>query len=244
MDSLFWLSYGLLWVSVVGLGLLVFLLFREIGRIYLGQSSSFTRDGVDIGRQLPDLSVQTPTASAVLSDLTAGSAYATVLVTRNDCSFCTEAADAVDRAARRSPKLGGVILVDGTDFGPFGSYDDQGGCNVGLLREGDVGELKIRATPFALLVDGDLTVLAKGILNTDRDVSALVERASNEAGIDLQVELALDAPEGDGRVDRAGASARLPVHHVGGRNGDDESDVGTAARDADREESEGRMELT
>lgn len=220
MDRLFWLSYALLWLSVLGLGLLVFMLLRELGRIYLGRSSSFVGDGPAIGERVPDLSVETGERSVSLSELIAGSDYTTLLITLLDCSLCTGAADAVERSTRNSEELGGVILVDGGDLGHFAEYGERGGCQVARLAEGDShAELRIRATPFALLVDADLTVLAKGILNDDRDLAALVEQAAPGARRELRADMGVQQHESEGSREEPAEGLAQAVRHVDGRHG-------------------------
>jgi hypothetical protein len=183
MNSLFWVSYGLLWLATIGQGLLVFLLLRELGKVYLSQTSAYNRDGMPIGKRVPDLLLETPAGMMSLSELTDGSPYSAILLARSDCDLCDDAATVVRRWVSDSTKLRGVVLVEGDDLG---GYDDRGRSKVARLESGDLQRrLKVRGTPFLLFVNRELVVLSKGIVNTDAHMASLIERAGTEAAADF-----------------------------------------------------------
>src|SRR6266545_419043 len=53
--SFFTLSYILLWVLIAFESLVLVLVLRELGVLYLGRREVFERDGPDEGKPLPDL---------------------------------------------------------------------------------------------------------------------------------------------------------------------------------------------
>jgi hypothetical protein len=178
MSSLFWISYALLWVTVAVTGVLVFLLLREIGKVYLAQSSSHARDGVEVGKRLPDLRLRTADGNAQLSDLLAGADHAIVLAASSDCGLCPEAAETVGLWVGAAPALGGAVLVDGDGWESYASDT----CAVAQLPDGALNrQLELRGTPFAYLVDRDLTVLSKGVVNHEGHIAMLLRESNVEA---------------------------------------------------------------
>jgi hypothetical protein len=216
MSSLFWLSYVLLWVIAVGSAILVFVLMRELGRIYLSQSSSFVRDGIAKGDRLPDVEVDTPGGTVSLPDLTAGNAYTVVLAVRPDCPYCPAAAEAVVHWTARAEGLGAVLLVAGGDLGRYESI--QKASAAGIDEHVLESTLRVRVTPFGFLVDRRATVLAKGLVNDTSHIEGLVEqvdgdpllgRLSSSNGRDeLSVVLAGASRENGGRVTYSGEERR------------------------------------
>jgi hypothetical protein len=209
MSSLFWVSYVVLFVVVAVQSVLLYLLLREIGKIYLSESTSFIRDGVPTGKQLPDLSVTTAGGRERLADLVGAAPYAFVLVAQPDCSYCRDAAAALRRWAGGSAKLTSVTLVDGDDVTP---YERISARAVARLAPHDMHRrLRVRATPYVFLVDRSRRVLAKGLVNDERDVRDLIERSAGDAFSDL-------APDGHGH-ERPATEARLAslLHRVPGR---------------------------
>src|SRR5438105_10406809 len=58
MDGTIWIiSYVALWVLVLALGLLVLLLYRQLGIMYLGTAEGVSRDGLPRGTVAPDFTL-------------------------------------------------------------------------------------------------------------------------------------------------------------------------------------------
>src|SRR5438552_14620065 len=58
MEGNIWIiSYVALWVLVLALGLLVLLLYRQLGIMYLGSAEGVSRDGLPKGTTAPDFSL-------------------------------------------------------------------------------------------------------------------------------------------------------------------------------------------
>src|SRR5439155_20757324 len=57
MEGIWLVSYVLLWLLVSVLFLLVFLLYRQLGIMYLGSAEGVSRDGLDRGTKAPDFTV-------------------------------------------------------------------------------------------------------------------------------------------------------------------------------------------
>jgi hypothetical protein len=179
MSSLFWISYGLLWVTVLVTGVLVFLLLREIGRIYLAQTPGSAREGVAVGRRLPDLRLGTTDGDVRLRALLDGADHTVVLIASSGCGLCPEAAEALGEWVRAAPALGGVVLVDGDGWE---SYASNAALDAAQLPAGAMNrELELSATPFAFVVDRELKVLSKGIVNNEGHIVKLLRESKVEA---------------------------------------------------------------
>ena len=190
MEPIFWISYAVLFVAVLAEGVLLYLLLNEIGKIYLADSRSFVRDGVPTGKRLPDLDVTAPPDRWQLRDLLSGAPYTFVLVAQPDCPHCREAATALGRLERQSGKIQLVVLVDGDDLTPYASTSAVAVARVG---SDDVRRrLRVRATPFAFLVDQFGTVQAKDVVNDYADVRLLIERSPSATVAELASELELE----------------------------------------------------
>jgi hypothetical protein len=193
MSNTFWLSYGLLWALVVIQSLLLFALLREIGRIYIRQSDSVSRDGLSIGSVLPDIEVDAPRGRVSLPALLK-EPYTLLLCALPDCPYCIPVVQAAERWSRHRANIGTLILVSGSERG---EYDEFEGVEVASGRPEDIRkQLRVRASPFVFVVGSDAEVLSKGLANNHRDIRQLLasagafEHAGEEVVIDETSEAA------------------------------------------------------
>jgi hypothetical protein len=180
MSPAFWLSYGVLWLLVVGGSLLTFALLREIGRLQLQNTQSIPRDGLAIGSDLPEIVVswsgeQTALTSFLRRRLTL------VICALPNCSFCTDATNVARRWIEANPtSAGAVVLLNDTEVGSYGSLEPD--IPVALVNPRDVLEvLEVRVAPFVYLADDSGQIRAKGVLNTDADLAQLLRTADTGA---------------------------------------------------------------
>lgn len=168
MSSTFWASYAALWLAVVVESVLLLALLREVGHVYLQRAGSTARDGLPIGETLPPIDVSDE-APRPLVDLIPRSGATVLLYILSGCPVCPEAVAALVPWAKRHAELHVVLLHAGkarSDYAgvPIAEIDPD------LARE----RLRLRVAPFALVVDGDRRVLAKGLINHDSDVRRLL----------------------------------------------------------------------
>jgi methylamine utilization protein MauE/thioredoxin family protein len=145
----FWLaSYGLLWIAVAGLALLVFALYRQVGVLHMrvAPTGAFEHDAESI-----PLGGPAPAA-------TAGSL---VVFTSVSCPICAQLVHGL--GALQSDHA--VPVVHARDDDPVGSE---------LHRE-----FGIPGTPYAVYVDGEGLVRAKGAVNTLEQLEGLVLTGRN-----------------------------------------------------------------
>jgi hypothetical protein len=173
------LSYALLWALVVGESVLLLLMFRELGRIYLSQSSSFARDGVDVGSRVPDIGVRLGGRELALADALPGASFTVIVAARDDCPYCLDAARAVAEGISGADDVQAIVLMRGR-VAP--AYHQLAGVAVAEVGERAFARLRIRATPFGLVVSETGRVLSKGILNHSAHLTDLLEQADRHAG--------------------------------------------------------------
>jgi hypothetical protein len=181
MNSAFYGSFVVLWVLVVGQSLLLLTLLREIGRIYLSDTSALQRDGIALGRRLPPIKVNTRRGDSTL-DAFLRSRLNIVMIASDGCGVCGPTADVVRRWASRSTDINGVVLLNAKKLGVWG---DVSGLDVVLVSAEDVkSQLEVRATPFVFVTDADGAILAKGLVNTHRHVKQLLRDARDRLNAD------------------------------------------------------------
>lgn len=188
-------SYIGLWILVVFQSGLLLVLLREIGKAYLGESQSFQRDGLPVGRRLPTLTVESR-SGPVSIDAFFGARLAIFLIASDGCAVCGPVADIVQRWSERLREVSATVLLNADRLGAWGRTDLQ----VALVSSSDVSEkLEVRATPFVFIADKSGRVVAKGLINTHSHLKALLKeaRAQTEDGTREPVDAQLLALAGD-----------------------------------------------
>lgn len=189
MSSSFLISYVLLWLLVIAESVMLLVLLRELGRVYAGQAASIAGDGIRLGKPLPSVSVATVDGSRALDDVIGYQRMTLLLFVSSACPACPDAVAAVNHYRRRENAVG-VVLVTRTES--LSAYADGARTTVvGIDEEVARKQLKVRATPFAMLVDQFGIVRAKGIVNRQQHVEELVESAraddSNNDGATVEM---------------------------------------------------------
>jgi hypothetical protein len=96
-----------------------------------------------------------------------------------NCSFCTEAINASRRWLEANPTTGRVVvLLNAASIDGYADVEIEPNLLVTLIDSRDVLEvMRVRVGPFAYLVDHQVRVLAKGVLNSDADLASLLATA-------------------------------------------------------------------
>jgi hypothetical protein len=178
MSSGFVASYVVLWILVALQSVMLFVLLRELGRIFMRNSDSFQRDGIAVGQRLPNLIVESHAGKVPLTERL-GSGYALIVIASPDCSVCPPVIELVEQWQERVPGLTGLVLLDSEGAS---SYAANGGVETVVSNPTDVAEqLLVRVTPFVYVASRDGTVLAKGLVNDGRQLERLMGSARDEA---------------------------------------------------------------
>lgn len=175
--QVFWLTYASLWVVTLVLGILVILLYRQVGLVYLGSRREVEHGGVPIGGLAPTISVSgwgQPELS--WAPETARRAEASLLIfTLPGCSICDDLAANISALHEAWQEDVEFIWIEREGLEPipdrFGAAPELG---VVSADEEAYTRWDVRAVPFAYLVDRDGRVAGRGLVNTPRAIAQLL----------------------------------------------------------------------
>jgi len=190
MTSLFWVAFGVQWLVLCVLVVLVVLLYRQFGLMLMPGSRRVGYGGLDVGARAPALPLRLDGSREVAWDWAppksadAFRPQATLaLFALAGCQACDELAG--DRAGmaqivQRYPSVQ-FLWVEGLTKGQPHPVSD--GWTLALSPgSGAHAAMEIPGTPFAYLVSSGARVLAKGLINQPQDIESVLSRSSNGDG--------------------------------------------------------------
>jgi methylamine dehydrogenase accessory protein MauD len=200
MSGAWLVSYMVLWVVVLLQGLVIFVLLRQLGMMYLGTAQGVAHDGLPLGERAPDFSASDLEGGTVsLADFR-GSPLLIVFGSPN-CVPCRRLIPDLNVFAQDGAAEAQVLFLSrGTveDSRRFVKEEDVQ-VAVATFPDDELAEkYRARVTPFAFLVDGEGVIRAKGLANNRDHLDMLVRVAKEQTG---------RAKEGSGRN---GARAEQP----------------------------------
>lgn len=178
MSVLFWISYGVMWILLLGLLLLMLLVFRQFGLVYLKTADGVSRGGIPVGTVIPDLQFSALSGSKVqLSDYAQQPLL--LLFTAPTCAPCEELKPHLKQFLERYPALGTVIFSMHEKVEESERFVRDWGVRGVIVPLTDRTMYETRfdgqVTPFAFLLDGNRKVVAKGLVNKMEDLERLLE---------------------------------------------------------------------
>lgn len=179
-------AVSVLWVLVVGLGIAVFALARQVGILFERVSpmgALVTESGPKVGDPSPHFSLTTLTGQSLTLG-TATSRSTLVFFLSPSCPVCKKLLPAL-RTMRRAEGdwLDIVLASDGEpqQHAEFVARNDLGAFPYVLSTELGMG-YRVSRLPFAVLLDGQGRVRAKGLVNTREQLESLF--TAKELGVD------------------------------------------------------------
>ena len=178
-----WLgSYIVLWGIVLFQGLVIFVLMRQLGIIYLGTAQGVARDGIAAGQRAPDFTL--PDLAGGLRSLADSRGRSLLLVFGStSCAPCRGLVPDLNAFAQtHAAQLDALFLIRGTPV-ETQRFVDELGVQVPVAVHNDEeiwDKYKTRVTPFAFLIDGEGVVRAKGLANNRSHLDTLLNAASEE----------------------------------------------------------------
>lgn len=179
-------AVSVLWVLVVGLGIAVFALARQVGILFERVSpmgALVTEAGPKVGDPSPHFSLTTLTGQSLTLG-TATSRSTLVFFLSPSCPVCKKLLPAL-RTMRRAEGdwLDIVLASDGEpqQHAEFVARNDLGAFPYVLSTELGMG-YRVSRLPFAVLLDGQGRVRAKGLVNTREQLESLF--TAKELGVD------------------------------------------------------------
>ena len=196
-----WLaSYVVLWAVVLFQGVVIFVVLRQLGIIYLGTAQGVARDGIAAGQRAPDFTL--PDLAGRLVSLADFRGRSLLLVFGStSCAPCRGLVPDLNELARtREADLSALFLIRG-ELAEVRRFVDELDVQVPVALHSDEElpeKYKARVTPFAFVIDGEGIVRAKGLAN-------------NREHLDMLLRMAQDENKGRGRASRNGVAVEAPV---------------------------------
>lgn len=170
-----------LWLVVLVLCILMALVYRQFGLMYIGSRARVEATGPSLNKAAPRNLVATidgavtPLKWAVLAD---GCALVAVIFGGPICPLCADLVRDLDEVADRWVNRATVIFLDRTYPGvePLKRImTSKRKWRYGLTESGNVHQrFNVDATPFAVLMDPEGRVVAKGLVNTGADLNRMI----------------------------------------------------------------------
>ncbi len=167
MDGIWLVSFIALWIIVILEGVLILLLYRQLGILYLGSASGVSRDGLPVGTPAPDFT---------LADLDgrqhslAGLRGQNVLLLFGSahCDPCRRLLPGLEEFAARNGRDFQVLWLNQGSPADALSFRSETGADLPMLpyRDGVNDAYRVRVTPFIYMIDAAGVVKAKGLVNT------------------------------------------------------------------------------
>src|SRR5437867_13083592 len=168
MEGIWLVSYIALWILVVVLILLVILLYRQLGIVYLGSAEGVSRDGLSPGTKAPDFNLQDQYGNPQkLSEYRGRPAV--LLFGSPHCSPCRILLPQLHDWAKAHPEVGVIWLNAASDEESLKMVSDLGATLPVLAHEPELklmDRYRVRVTPFMFFLDESGVVRAKGLVNT------------------------------------------------------------------------------
>jgi len=168
MEGIWLVSYIILWILVIGLGLLVFLLYRQLGVMYLGSAEGVSRDGLTKGTPAPDFNLMDQYGNAQRLSSYRGRPVLLVFGSPS-CTPCRTLLPQLEEWAADHRDMG-VIWLNAAPRDETLKYVSDMGATVPVVAHTPDDKIadryKVRVTPFSFMVDENGVVRAKGLVNT------------------------------------------------------------------------------
>jgi hypothetical protein len=196
MTSLFWVAFGVQWLILCVLVVLVILLYRQFGLMLMPGSRRVGYGGLDVGARAPALPLRLDAGREVVWDwappksANAIDSQATLAVfALSGCQTCEELADnraGMALVAQRYPSVR-FLWVEGLATSQPRAMSD--GWTLALSSDsGAHAAMEIPGSPFAYLISASARVLAKGLINHPQDIDSVVSRSSIGQGGMVEIE--------------------------------------------------------
>lgn len=203
MPTIFYVSYGVMWLLLVVIGVLLLLVYRHFGVMALGTLEGVQRDGLSIGEPAPAVSGVTPEGVDVQWS-PQRKRPELVLFVAPECEACAKVLPHVSylvnaptgynipaTAIVTGPRENAVKVMEKFSL-PFPSIAEDG--------SGAFERYRVRVTPFAFVIGEDGLVLAKGLCNDAARLRELLmngglsEAAEGLGMVSRQIQLAPSEP--------------------------------------------------
>lgn len=176
------LAVTLLWCVTLAQGVLLLLLYRQVGMTLLRRAEAIGRDGPSVRARLPQDAIRALTGSQGLASL-AGFTDALVVFARPTCLACSSLwPDLSDFMASRRDIA--VFVVIGADETVTARYASDHGLVCSVIPDpGEqlFGSCRVRVSPFAIVTNAEFVVRRKGLVNHREHLENIVQFERDDA---------------------------------------------------------------
>ncbi len=180
-------AVAFLWALMALLSVLVVLLYRQFGLIYIGSKARLALTGLAVGAKAPTIAHLRMAGRALDWNWNAGVPNRGTLAIFGQpaCTLCAELTPQLNVFADKWAHLVDLIFVERGPL-PAGPTHDPFNRTIWMYTEDPDGELHaafdIEATPYAFVVDSARRVLAKGIVNDVKGLEGVLSLALADDG--------------------------------------------------------------
>jgi hypothetical protein len=187
MTAVFWVTYGLMWLVLGVVVVLIILLYRQFGLMIMPGGRRISYGGLDIGRRAPVLPLRLRDGSDLaydwVQDITGPTAWqGTVAVfALAGCPICDALSHSMEISdlPERYPALR-FLWIDGEKEHERVLLDSW---TVSVSRHAHAhSAMDVPGTPFAYYVSPDGHIVSKGLVNDLPDFMALIDQGRNGVG--------------------------------------------------------------
>jgi hypothetical protein len=185
MSSLFWTAFGVQWLLLVILFVLVILLYRQFGLMIMPGSQRVGYGGLDVGARAPAVSLRFADERDVAYDWTprysddlVRTEATLALFAFSSCHICDELADdqrSMAQLAQRHPSVRFLWIEELSKSQPHAVAD--GWTLARSPGSGAHGAMEVPGTPFAYLISAEARILAKALINHPANIEDIVAAA-------------------------------------------------------------------
>jgi hypothetical protein len=171
---------GLAWLVVISLGIVMFAMADHIGSRYVYTSAGISRSGPPIGKQLSPIEFNNKGTKYFISDLISKQYPTLILFLATNADLTSRLIDNFIDFATIADHTMEFLIFCNPELRDIPRITRIGFINVFVLdnkQHNLLTNLGIRVTPFALLVDQNAVLLAKGLLNNFEHICLLIEAA-------------------------------------------------------------------
>ena len=168
MEGIWLVSYIALWVLVLAVFVLVLLLYRQLGIMYLGSAEGVSRDGLERGTRAPDFSLTDQYGQTHRLSSYKGRPVL-LLFGSPHCSPCRILLPQLHDWARSHPEMAVLWLNAASDEESLKFVSDLGATLPVLPytpEDNLMDRYRVRVTPFMFMLDENGVVKVKGLANT------------------------------------------------------------------------------
>lgn len=181
--NVFAISYGVLWLVVLANTLLLVLLYRQVGLVYLGGRGRANLGGVAAGHPAPAFTTETLAGGPeVVAWSNTQKPRWLLLFALPSCPICEELVPDFATLERELSESYEFRWVERRAMSETAESNTGRGLDSFRLTESTTFErLDIRASPFAYIVGNDGIVLERGLINSIAEMRDMIRKADNNS---------------------------------------------------------------